>query len=268
MLEMQTSNTARREMLGPHMIERARKNLSAGGPAVISENVSLSDAREFLEQNESRGFRCRFVPHDPSSTEYYDESYGQLIAWELPTHAHESVASCLMWQLIPGLRTLSGQKASVDLKPSPTIQVGNSLKEPDLTICPIAGGKQAQLLTVVFETGYQHETLEQLKGILGQWILIAQMAVGIKIFNETNGEVQMHILVYRKDSAQNPVKSIPFGTDVTVEGLVLDIPLSYIFFGSSNCQNEAIKNAIKGGECLVIDLSELQERILEVLLHR
>ena len=232
----------------------------------MCENVSLYEARAFLEQNESRGFRCTFVPHDSDLKECHNQIHGKLIALELPNHTHETVTSCLMWQMISHLRSRSGRKASVDFKPSPTIQIEDTLKEPDLTMCPIGRNNQAQLPTVVFETGYLHESLQKLDTILGQWTRIAQLAVGIKIYKERNDEFQMQVVVHRKEATQNPDKIIAFGTDVTVQGLTLEISLADIYLGSENCQNDAIKQAIARKECLAIDLSELQERLIEVVL--
>ena len=230
--------------------------------------MSLSEAKEFLEQNESRRFRCTFVPHDSIIKECHNQIHGKVVALELPTHAHESVAACLTWEVYNGLSPFSGTTASVEMKTSPTIQIGNILKEPDLTISPIAGrGKRtARLPTVVFETAYRNESIEQLKDILGRWTTTVQMAVGIKICDEKNDEIPMHILVYRNDAIQNPVKTISFGTDVQVEGQVLEIPLADIYYGTEGSQNDEIRNAIERKDCIKINLSVLQERILEVML--
>ena len=230
--------------------------------------MSLSEAKEFLEQNESRRFRCTFVPHDSIIEECRNQIHGKLIALELPTHSHESVTACLTWEVYKGLNPFSATMASVEMKTSPTIQIGNILKEPDLTISPIAGrGKRtARLPTVVFETVYRHELIEQLKDILGRWTTTVQMAVGIKICDEKNDEIPMHILVYRNDAIQNPVKTISFGTDVQVEGQFLEIPLADIYYGTEGSQNDEIRNTIEMKDCIKINLSVLQERILEVML--
>jgi len=165
------------EVLSQQTIEKASEKLSEGCSVVMCEHVSLSEAKEFLEQNESSR---TFLPNDSTTKECHNQIYGKLIATELPTHAHESVAACLTWEVFNGVSSLSGKTASVEMKTSPTIQIGNILKEPDLTISPIAGrGKRtARLPTVVFETAYR-QSMKELNDALSQWLTSVRMAVGI-----------------------------------------------------------------------------------------
>ena len=255
------------EVLSQQTIEKAREKLLEGCSVVMCENVSLSEAKEFLDQNESRGVRCTFVPHDSIIKECDNQIHGKLIALELPTHAHQSVTACLTWEVFNGLFPFSGTTASVELKSSPTFQIGKILKEPDLTISPIdgRGRRTARLPTVVFETAYRNESMQQLKDSLGQWTATVPMAVGIKICDEKNDAIPMHILVYKNDAIQNPVKTISFGTDVQVQGQFLEIPFADIYHGTEESQNEKIKSAIERQDCIKINLSVLQERILEVM---
>jgi len=257
---------SKNEVLSQQTIEKASEKLSEGCSVVMCEHVSLSEAKEFLEQNESRRFRCTFLPHDSTTKECHNQIYGKLIATELPTHAHESVAACLTWEVFNGVSSLSGKTASVEMKTSPTIQIGNILKEPDLTISPIAGrGKRtARLPTVVFETAYR-QSMKELNDALSQWLTSVRMAVGIKIYDEKNDEIQMQMVVYKNDAIQNPVETISFGTDVQVQDLFLEIPFADIYYGTEGSQNDAIKNAIEMNHCIRIDLLVLQERILEVM---
>jgi hypothetical protein len=249
---------------------------------VIRSNLSLSDIDAYFEKHDTdMRLRSKFSPsadynpdEDPLPNANPDEIFGDLIATDLPTPAHELAAGNLLSQIVGKLRD-KGLR-DIDQAASIRTRIGRISKEADGSLFPRAlrvGGAIQHIgdsrgifpfPNLVIEVAHQFESLPKLRVELRNWISTrtsVQVAIGIKIFApQADERCRLLALVYQRDCPHNPEQAVEFGSDVgDAAGLAVTIRLADLYHGV------ALPAGLDAAATVAIDLADVRDAIARYL---